>query len=86
MMVNIFGKLHLKGTSKKTGKDYDFAQVHFAKPKRGVVGKAAVVKDVDPALYDIDKMIVPGDYIIEFDDDGEIISLAPASPATNNKT
>lgn len=83
--VRITGKVRRRGISKKTGNNYDFIELHYTGPRRGVIGEAAITKTIDPGLYDFDNLAVPGDYIIECDDTGEIISLAPVSPATNTK-
>ena len=38
MKIKVIGKAHLSGTSKRTGKDYDFIQVHYNGKARGVEG------------------------------------------------
>ncbi|WP_251447537.1 hypothetical protein [Vermiculatibacterium agrestimuris] len=85
MKVHIIGKNHRKGTSKKNGNPYDFWELHYTGPQRGVTGEAAIVKTVDPGLFDLEAMTVPGDYLVEYDGQGNIISLstvtAPGSAA-----
>lgn len=76
MKIRIFGKNHRNGTSQKTGKPYDFWELHFSGPQRGVIGEAAINKTVDPGLFDFEAMTVPGDYLVEYDGQGNIISLS----------
>lgn len=78
MRLRIFGKLHRVGTSKSTGKPYDFIEVHYSAPARFVDGQAAKTKTLDSTLMAYEAIIVPGDYEVEFDGDGAIISIAPA--------
>jgi len=85
MKVHIIGKNHRKGTSKKSGNPYDLWDLHYTGPQRGVTGEAAIVKTVDPGLFYLEAMTVPGDYLVEYDGQGNIISLstvtAPGSAA-----
>lgn len=80
MKLRIFGKSHRVGTAKSTGKPYDFIEVHYSSPARFVDGQAAKTKTYDPSLLAYEAIIVPGDYEVEFDGDGAIISIAPAKP------
>lgn len=84
MKVPVFGKNHRKGTAKNTGKPYDFWEIHYSGPRRGVIGEAAITKTVDPGLFNFETMTVPGEYLIECDDQGNIISfsaaIAPGKP------
>ena len=75
MKIIIEGKAHLEGTSKKTGKDYNFNQIHYLSPARGVEGRAAQVVTLDPKAYPIDDIIVGGLYEIEFDRSGYVVDL-----------
>ena len=50
MKIKVIGKAHREGTSKKTGAAYDFLQVHYNGPDRGVEGLAALVLNLDPSL------------------------------------
>lgn len=81
MIVQIRGKQHRQGVSKKTGNQYDFWEIHYFGPRRGVTGEAAITKIVDPGLFDFEAMMLPGNYAIECDDQGDIVSLAPATKA-----
>ena len=44
MKIKVISKAHLKGTSKKTDNPYDFIQVHYNGPARGVEDLAALTR------------------------------------------
>ncbi len=79
MKIKVIGKAHLKGTSKKTGNPYDFIQLHYNGPARGVVGLAAKTFSLDPSIFRFDSIVVPGDYIVEFDNRGYPVEFSPVS-------
>ena len=79
MKIRAIGKAHLRGTSKRTGKAYDFIQLHYNGPARGVVGTAALTANLDPSLANFDSIVVPGDYTLEFDNRGYPVEFAPVS-------
>ena len=58
MKIKIYGKAHLEGTSKRTGNAYNFNQVHYLSPSRGVEGLAAKTLNLDPATYPLDRIIL----------------------------
>ena len=70
MRIKVIGKAHLEGTSKRTGKDYNFNQVHYNAPARGVDGIAAKTLSLDPAQVSYGSIIVGEDYTVEFDERG----------------
>lgn len=76
MRIKIVGKVHRKGTSKKTGTDYNFIELHYVAPAYGVIGEEAATTTIDPDTYPFDK-IVPGVYSAEFDSHGRMLTLAP---------
>lgn len=76
MTIQIFGKNHRNGISQKTGKPYDFWELHYSGPQRGVTGKAAIIKTADPGLFNFEAMAVPGEYLVEYDGQGNIINLS----------
>ncbi len=78
MKVRIIGKVHREGIAKKTNKPYDFIEIHFTGPARGVIGEAAITKTIDPEVFKFDDLTVPGDYLMECDPYGAVLSLAPA--------
>jgi len=77
MKIKIVGKAHLVGTSKKTGKSYDFIQLHYLGKAMGVVGNAALTQALDPSMLDFDALPVPSEAIIEFDNRGYPVEFAP---------
>ncbi len=78
MKIKVIGKSHFQGTSKKTGAPYNFIQIHYNGPARNVVGEAAMTINLDPSMAHFDSIVVPGDYIVEFDQRGYPVSFAPA--------
>ena len=77
MKIKIIGKAHLKGTSKRTGNDYDFIQLHYNGKARGVEGQAALTLSLSPDDYPFDSIIVGSDYNVEFDNRGYIQEFTP---------
>ena len=77
MKIKVYGKVHLSGTSKKTGNKYDFIQLHCLVPQRGVDGEAAKVISVSPDLVNYDSIIVGKSCAVEVDFDGRVISCVP---------
>lgn len=76
MKITVFGKVHRKGTSRKTGDPYNFIELHLAAPKQGVVGECAERKIVDAGFCDFDKLTF-GIYDADFDGDGNLLALRP---------
>ena len=79
MKIHVIGKAYFQGTSKNTGAPYNFIQVHYNCPDRGVIGTAALTANLDPSLVKFDSISIPGDYILEFDNRGYPVEFAPAS-------
>ena len=77
MKIKVFGKVHLTGTSKKTGKKYDFIQLHCLVPQRGVEGEAAKVISVSPDIVNYDSIILGKTCSVEVDFDGRVVSCIP---------
>ena len=75
MKINVIGKAHLQGTSKKSGKPYNFVQVHYNGPARGVEGLAAQTLMLDPALYPVESISVNSTYNVEFDNRGFVVGF-----------
>lgn len=84
MKIKVEGKAHLQGTSKKTGKDYNFIQVHFLGKARGVEGLAAKTVNLDPLDYPFADVIVGGMYELEFDDRGYPVVFQPATSGSKS--
>ena len=77
MKIKIYGKVHLEGTSKRTGNACNFNQVHYLPPSRGVEGLAAKTLNLDPATYPLNRIILNTDYNVEFDDRGYPAEVSP---------
>lgn len=78
MKVKVTGKKHFKGTSKKTGKPYDFIELHYLGHARDVIGEAALTMTIDPDMYPYDSITVPGEYLVEFDNRGNALEFGPS--------
>ena len=70
MKIKVYGKAHLSGTAKKTGRPYDFIQIHYLGKAFGVEGLAATTLSLDPKQYDYGSIQVNADYDVEFDNRG----------------
>lgn len=77
MKIKVYGKAHMEGTSKKTGRPYNFNQIYYLAPARGVEGLAAKTLNLDPAFYPLASISVNADYNVEFDDRGYPVDFAP---------
>lgn len=79
MRIKVEGKAHLKGTSKKNGKPYDFIQIHYLGSDRGVTGKAALTLALEPQSYNFDAIPVGCDVNVEFDNRGNVVTFSPVT-------
>lgn len=75
MKIQVEGKAHLKGTSKRTGNNYDFVEVHYLGKARGVDGLAAKTVHIDPQVCPPSDIVVGGVYDVEFDDRGYAVGF-----------
>lgn len=75
MKISVEGKAHLEGTSKKTGRAYNFNQVHYLGKQFGVEGLAAKTLMLDPVAYPIHSIQVGAVYDVEFDDRGSVVNF-----------
>lgn len=80
MIITVCGKNHRSGLSSKTGRPYDFTELHFTAIRKNVVGQAAVTSNIDATIIKNDDIIVGADYNIETDIDGEILSMTICEP------
>lgn len=78
MKIMIEGKAHLEGTSRRTGKDFNFNQIHYLAPARGVEGVAAKTLGLDPIAYPYASIKVGEVYDVEFDERGYVVAFVPA--------
>ena len=81
MKIKVYGKAHLEGTSKKTGRDYNFNQVHYLGVSRGVEGQAALTMSLDPSQFPYADIKVGEDYKVEFDNRGNPVEFTPVPAA-----
>lgn len=77
MKIKVIGKAHLEGTSKKTGKPYNFNQLHYVGKARGVEGNAALTMSLDPAMYPYDSIVLGAEYSVDFDQRGQVFAFEP---------
>lgn len=77
MKITVIGKAHLEGVSKRTGKPYNFNQIHYNAPQRGVEGTAAIVEAVDTMQFPLDTIRVGTTYLVERDRFGRICEMIP---------
>ena len=82
MRARVIGKVRRTGVSQKTGKNYDFVEIHYVAPSRGIIGEAALTTTIDPSQFPFDSL-VPGLYNFDFDNRGSLVALAPIQQATN---
>lgn len=75
MKITVIGKQHMEGTSKKTGNPYNFNQVHYNAPSRGVEGVAAKTLNLDPSMANYGSIQVGGTYNVEFDERGFCVAF-----------
>lgn len=80
MRIKVIGKAHLEGTSKKSGRDYNFNQVHYNGAARGVEGLAALTLSLDPGQVPYADIKVGEDYNVEFDNRGYPVSFELIQP------
>lgn len=78
MKIKVYGKVHLSGTSKKTGNKYDFTQLHTLVSQRGVDGQAARTLSISPDIIKYDAILIGKDLDVEVDFDGRVVSARPA--------
>lgn len=65
MKIKVLGKAHLEGTSRKTGRPYNFNQLHFCGPAQGVEGVAAQTVSYDPSIFPLSRIEVGKTYELE---------------------
>ncbi len=82
MKIKVIGKAHLKGTSKRTGSDYDFIQLHYVGKDARVEGDAALTINMDPGMFPYDQIIPGGEYNIEYGPTGRGIGIVSCLPVT----
>ena len=80
--------------SKKSGNPYNFNQVHYNGPDRGVEGMAALTLNLDPSLLPYADIKIGGEYEVDFGPRGYVVRCylfrsrpppPPPSPKRNRK-
>lgn len=66
MIIKVIGKRHCSGTSKKSGKPFDFSEVFFIGQQRNIEGLAGLSFIVDPSILSYSEIVVGADYNVEF--------------------
>lgn len=80
MTITVIGKQHLKGTSRKTGNNYDFINVHFICKENGVEGECGQSVSLDPNMVNYDGIKVGGRYNVEFGLRGRVVGFGEVPP------
>lgn len=75
MIINVIGKRHCSGTSKKSGKPFDFSEVFYIGTQRNIEGQAGLSFTVDPSVLSFPEIVVGADYIAEFGPGGYLVSF-----------
>lgn len=75
MIINVIGKRHCSGTSKNSGKPFDFSEVFFIGQQRNVEGQAGLSFTVDLSLISYSEIVIGADYNVEFGPGGYLVSF-----------
>lgn len=75
MIINVIGKRHCSGTSKKTGKPFDFSEVYYICQQRNIEGQAGLSFTVDPSVLPYSEIVVGADYNADFGPGGFLMSF-----------
>lgn len=75
MIINVIGKRHCSGTSKKSGKPFDFSEVFFIGTQRNIEGQAGLSFTVDPSVLSFPEIVVGADYNAEFGPGGYLVNF-----------
>lgn len=77
MKIKVVGKSHMEGTSKKTGKPYNFNAVFFLGHDRFTEGMKGMSVNLDPALFPYESIRIDQQYDVEFGLRGEVVAMEP---------
>ena len=75
MKIKVYGKVHREGTNKKTGKPYNFNQIHYLGKAPDVEGQTAETLFLDPVDFPLDKIEVGREYDVEFNQRGYVVGF-----------
>lgn len=76
MIVEIIGKQHREGVSKKTGNFYNFNVVYYIGTVRDVIGSRGLEILLDPDLFPLDDIQVGARYDIQFGPRGDVLNFS----------
>lgn len=76
MIVEIIGKQHREGVSKKTGIPYNFNVVYYIGTDRGVIGSRGLEILLEPDLFPLDDIQVGARYDIQFGPRGAVVNFS----------
>jgi len=79
MKIKVVGKARLTGASKKAGNPYGFIQIHYLGRACGITGDAALTVSLDPSVYPYEKIAIPSEAVIDFDNRGYPVEFTPVS-------
>lgn len=75
MIINVIGKRHCSGIGKKSGKPFDFSEVHYIGQQRNIEGQLGLSFIVDPSVLPYPEIVVGADYNAEFGPGGYLLSF-----------
>ena len=75
MKVTLVGKNRLNGTSKKTGKPYDFNVAYVTYAEKGIDGLRCDNFMLDPGEYPYETLFTGKTYNVEFNRTGYVIGF-----------
>lgn len=76
MIVEIIGKQHREGVSKKSGNPYNFNVVFYVGADRGVIGSRGQEILLEPDLFPLDDIQVGARYDIQFGPRGSVVNFS----------
>jgi hypothetical protein len=77
MKVNLVGKQHIQGVSKKTGNPYDNTIVHVTYPESGIDGNAVDRVFLDAKVFPVESLVVGATYDLEYNRRGFVAGFNP---------
>lgn len=78
MKIKVYGKSHMEGQSKRTGRPYNLNQVHYLGKNQFVEGQSAETLFLSAPEYPYDTIVVGKEYYVEFDNRGSVVEFRPA--------
>ena len=76
MIVEIIGKSHREGVSKKSGNPYNFNVVFYIGTDRGVIGSRGLEILLAPDLFPLDNIQVGARYDVQFGPRGSVVNFS----------